>query len=88
MRSNGTPAPSSPEPSAGGVRRVTSITRWLSRRKASAAQPAPAVSVVMPVYNAEAFRRDSHRVMDVTRRTPPALGSGDDGAGVPLERMG
>jgi len=54
MRSNGTQAPSSPEPSAGGVRRVTSITRWLSRRKASAAQPAPAVSVVMPVYNAEA----------------------------------
>src|SRR5262245_49467004 len=54
MRPNGTPAPSSPEPSAGRVRRVTSITRWLSRRKASAAQPAPAVSVVMPVYNAEA----------------------------------
>src|SRR5215468_1182635 len=53
MRSNGTPAPSSAEPSAGGVRRVTSITRWLSRRKASAAQPAPAVSVVMPVHNAE-----------------------------------
>src|SRR5215475_4019416 len=53
MRPNGTPAPSAAEPSAGGVRRVTSITRWLSRRKASAAQPAPAVSVVMPVYNAE-----------------------------------
>src|SRR5262249_40765997 len=54
MRSNGTQAPSSPEPTPGGVRRVTSIARWLSRRKASAAQPAPAVSVVMPVYNAEA----------------------------------
>src|SRR5215831_6109133 len=54
MRSNGTQAPSSPEPAPGGVRRVTSIARWLSRRKASAAQPAPAVSVVMPVYNAEA----------------------------------
>src|SRR5262245_35557753 len=54
MRSNGTEAPSSPEPAPGGVRRVTSIARWLSRRKASAAQPAPAVSVVMPVYNAEA----------------------------------
>src|SRR5215831_19722844 len=54
MRSNGTQAPSSPEPAPGGVRRVTSIARWLSRRKASAAQLAPAVSVVMPVYNAEA----------------------------------
>src|SRR5215468_2493129 len=54
MRSNGTPAPSSAEPSAGGVRRVTSMARWLSRRKASGVQPAPAVSVVMPVYNAEA----------------------------------
>jgi hypothetical protein len=39
-------------------------------------------------WAAEAFRRDSHRVMDVTRRTPAALGSGDDAAGVPLGRMG
>src|SRR5262245_36867222 len=54
MRPNGAQAPPSPEPAPGGVRRVTSIARWLSRRKASAVQQAPAVSVVMPVYNAEA----------------------------------
>lgn len=35
-----------------GVRRVTSIARWLARRQQSA-QKTPRVSIVMPVYNAE-----------------------------------
>ncbi len=43
----------SPAEPQGALSRVTSITRWLSRRK-GAPQPAPNISVVMPVYNAEA----------------------------------
>jgi len=54
MRPNGTPIPETDESSQRGLRRVTSITRWLSRRKSSAPEPAPKISVVMPVYNAEA----------------------------------
>src|SRR5262249_5558276 len=30
------------------------LTRWLARRKGPAAQPGPKISVVMPVYNAQA----------------------------------
>src|SRR5262245_1629380 len=54
MRPNGTQVPTSTEAPHGGLRRVTSLTRWLSRRKGPAAQAAPKVSVVIPVYNAEA----------------------------------
>src|SRR5262245_14968568 len=54
MRPNGTPIPETAGSSQGGLRRVTSITRWLSRRKSSTPEPAPKISVVMPVYNAEA----------------------------------
>src|SRR5262245_4574491 len=54
MRSNGTQIPTTAEAPQGGLRRVTSITRWLARRKDHAARPAPKISVVMPVYNAEA----------------------------------
>src|SRR5260370_445379 len=54
MRPNGTPVSASSEALQGGLRRVTSLTRWLARRKGPAAQPAPKISVVMPVYNAEA----------------------------------
>src|SRR4029077_18239326 len=54
MRPNGTPVSASSEALQGGRRRVTSLTRWLARRKGPAAQPAPKISVVMRVYNAEA----------------------------------
>jgi GT2 family glycosyltransferase len=54
MRPNGTQIPASSETLHGGLRRVTSLTRWLARRRGTAAQPAPKISVVMPVYNAEA----------------------------------
>jgi GT2 family glycosyltransferase len=54
MRPNGTPVSASSEALQGGLRRVTSLTRWLARRKGPAAHPAPKISVVMPVYNAEA----------------------------------
>ena len=54
MRPNGREIPESPTEPQGPLRRVTSITRWLSRRKGHAPQPAPKISVVMPVYNAEA----------------------------------
>src|SRR5206468_10243781 len=50
MRPNGTNPPA-PEP-VPGWSRVTSMARWLARRR----QPAgtrPSISVVMPVYNAE-----------------------------------
>jgi len=36
------------------AKRVTSIARWLARKKVPAAKTAPRVSVVIPVYNAEA----------------------------------
>jgi GT2 family glycosyltransferase len=54
MRPNGTQVPASSEALRGGLRRVTSLTRWLARRKGPAAQPGPKISVVMPVYNAQA----------------------------------
>lgn len=50
MASNGHANASQP---ANGGGRVTSIARWLSRKKPPQAQPSPKVSVVMPVYNAE-----------------------------------
>src|SRR5215471_21827929 len=53
MRPNGTQVPASSETLGGGFRRVTSLTRRLARRKGTAAQPGPKISVVMPVYNAE-----------------------------------
>ncbi|HXJ35644.1 MAG TPA: glycosyltransferase family 2 protein [Candidatus Eisenbacteria bacterium] len=37
----------------GRPNRVTSMARWLSRKRGSAAATAPKVSVVIPVYNAE-----------------------------------
>src|SRR5256885_5476120 len=50
MRPNGTdPRPDSEH----GWSRVTSMARWLARRR-HAAHAAPAVSVVIPVYNAAA----------------------------------
>jgi len=54
MRPNGTQVPASAATLQGGLRRVTSLTRWLERRKGPSTQPAPKISVVMPVYNAEA----------------------------------
>lgn len=54
MRQNGTQLPATPEERRGALGRVTSITRWLSRRKSPLAESPPRVSVVMPVYNAEA----------------------------------
>ena len=56
MRPNGTEVPLSAaaaQSQHGALRRVTSLTGWLSRRKGTASQAAPKVSVVMPVYNAE-----------------------------------
>ncbi len=53
MRSNGTQSPAPAAEPQGPLRRVTSITRWLSRRKGEAPEPAPTISVVMPVYDAE-----------------------------------
>src|SRR4030095_11254248 len=49
MRSNGSQANDTARPN-----RVTSMARWLSRRRGAAAAPAPKGSVVIPVYNAEA----------------------------------
>jgi GT2 family glycosyltransferase len=51
MRPNGTEIPAA---SHGTLGRVTSLARWLSRRKGTASLAAPKISVVMPVYNAEA----------------------------------
>jgi GT2 family glycosyltransferase len=51
MRMNGTTPPATDEPAAGWGR-VTSMARWLARRR-QAAGAAPRISVVMPVYNAE-----------------------------------
>jgi GT2 family glycosyltransferase len=52
MRANGTPPPVSDDRQAGWGR-VTSMARWIARRR-QASGAAPRVSVVMPVYNAEA----------------------------------
>jgi GT2 family glycosyltransferase len=52
MRPNGTQAKAAEAPQ--GIKRVTSISRWLSRKKQPLAQTSPKVSVVLPVYNAEA----------------------------------
>lgn len=38
--------------------RVTSMARWLSRRRGAQAAPAPRLSVVIPVYNAEATLKE------------------------------
>jgi hypothetical protein len=52
MRPNGTQAKATE--ASQGIKRVTSISRWLSRKKQPLAQTSPKVSVVLPVYNAEA----------------------------------
>lgn len=52
MRPNGSPPRSAEEP-AQGWERVTSMARWLARRRRPEGAR-PRVSVVMPVYNAEA----------------------------------
>jgi GT2 family glycosyltransferase len=54
MRPNGTPAKKPADEPSGTLRRVTSISRWLARKKAPGAMPAPRVSVVLPVFNGEA----------------------------------
>jgi GT2 family glycosyltransferase len=41
-----------------GANRVTSMARWLSRRRRPASDPAPRLSVVIPVYNAEATLKE------------------------------
>jgi len=52
------PANGSSQPSdAGRQGRVTSMARWLSRRRGAPA-PAPKVSVVIPVFNAESTLRE------------------------------
>jgi GT2 family glycosyltransferase len=38
--------------------RVTSMARWLSRRRGAQAAPAPKLSVVIPVYNAESTLKE------------------------------
>src|SRR5258706_16087302 len=55
MRPNGS-SPTSDGPT-GRQSRVTSMARWLSRRRGAVA-PAPKVSVVIPVYNAESTLRE------------------------------
>ena len=55
MPSNGSHAN---DPSSTRANRVTSMARWLSRRRGAQAQPAPKVSVVIPVYNAEATLKE------------------------------
>jgi len=55
MRPNGSQANEAP---AGRQSRVTSMARWLSRRRGLAAAPAPKVSVVIPVYNAESTLKE------------------------------
>jgi GT2 family glycosyltransferase len=55
MRPNGSQVNDS---SNGRPSRVTSMARWLSRRRGAAAAPAPKVSVVIPVYNAEATLKE------------------------------
>jgi GT2 family glycosyltransferase len=42
----------------GRASRVTSMARWLSRKRGSAAATLPRVSVVIPVYNAEATLKE------------------------------
>src|SRR5258705_9683579 len=54
MQANGSAQPSD---AAGRQGRVTSMARWLSRRRGAPA-PAPKVSVVIPVYNAESTLRE------------------------------
>ena len=44
--------------SAARQSRVTSMARWLSRRRGAATAPAPRVSVVIPVYNGESTLRE------------------------------
>jgi hypothetical protein len=51
MRPNGNQAN---DTSGSRQSRVTSMARWLSRRRGAQAAPAPKVSVVIPVYNGEA----------------------------------
>ncbi len=53
MRPNGHSPETHDEP-AHGWGRVTSMARWLARRRQQPAGATPRVSVVMPVYNAEA----------------------------------
>src|SRR5258706_11697055 len=55
MRPNGS-SPTSDGPT-GRQSRVTSMARWLSRRRGAPA-PAPKVSVVIPVFNAESTLRE------------------------------
>ena len=52
-RPNGTP-PETHEEASQGWGRVTSMARWLARRRQQPSGAMPRVSVVMPVYNAEA----------------------------------
>ena len=51
MRPNGTTPPGTDPDAANGWGRVTSMARWLARRRQPSASPR--LSVVMPVYNAE-----------------------------------
>lgn len=53
MRPNGSQVNDASRPS-----RVTSMARWLSRRRGAAAAPAPKVSVVIPVFNGESTLRE------------------------------
>ena len=56
MRPNGNQANNSD--AAGRQSRVTSMARWLSRRRGAQAAPAPKLSIVIPVYNAESTLKE------------------------------
>ena len=56
MRPNGNQAKNGD--TAGRQSRVTSMARWLSRRRGAQAAPAPKLSVVIPVYNAESTLKE------------------------------
>ena len=56
MRPNGNQANNGD--AAGRQSRVTSMARWLSRRRGAQAAPAPKLSIVIPVYNAESTLKE------------------------------
>ncbi len=72
MRHNRSGSGSSAE-AAPGWSRVTSMARWVARRR-EAAGARPRLSVVMPVYNAEATLAEC--LTRLSRSRPPSSATG------------